>query len=558
MRAQSVFGDTTGLAPSERDALERTLRRRVEPEDVISAELARHLCETAVRIGRQLGVLIERSGVLRYVIVGDALRLPLPDLGRQQGKDNRFSGLRLVHIHLRAPALDEEDLSALRRYRFDLVAAIGLGRDHLPGAVQLAHLLPYNPDGERLRLLSAPHLSRLVFDCQSQIPELEREFAQAAQKARRLGDKGSGQRALLIGLRTPEGGSNAATMNELAELARSAGLAVAKSYLQTRQTVEARTLIGRGKMQELALDALDLGADLILFDRPLTPAQVRSIAREAEVEVLDRNQLILAIFGQRAQSRAGRLQVELASLRYELPRLCERAVGLSRITGGIGAQGPGETKLEIHRRRVKDRIARLEREIEALSKERQLRRKQRLRNGVPVVSLVGYTNAGKSTLFNQLTASKVKVLAENRLFATLDPTSRRLRFDAEEEFVLSDTVGFIRELPAELTSAFRATLEELSEASLLLHVADLSNPDYEMQIAAVEGILADLGLSDIPCLLVLNKCDLLGEEGIEWVQEEDGPLLVSAKKRINLDTLLSSIRAFVRRRSPQSNLEIRH
>lgn len=550
MRTGSVFGNLAGLAPSERDQLERTLRRRVLPEEAISLELARHLGETAARIGRQVGVLIDRGGVLRHLIVGDALRLPLPDLSREESKESRFLGLRLVHIHLRSAELDDEDLSALRRYRLDLVMSIGLGRDRLPAALQLAHLLPFNPDGERLRLLSAVHLALFEFDCLSFIPELEREFSQAAQKARRLGDKGPGQRALLVGLRTPQGGSTQATLNELSELAHSAGLGVAKRYLQTRQTIDARTLIGRGKMQELALDALDLCADMIVFDRPLTPAQARSIAREAEVEVLDRNQLILAIFGQRAQSRAGRLQVELASLRYELPRLSERAVGLSRITGGIGAQGPGETKLEIHRRRVKDRIARLEHEIKDLSKERLLRRKQRLRSGVPVVALVGYTNAGKSTLFNQLTASKVKVLAENRLFATLDPTSRRIRFDAFEEFVLSDTVGFIRDLPEELTSAFRATLEELSEASLLLHVVDLSNPDHEAQITAVERILDELELAEIPRLLVFNKCDLLDEQGIEWQQEEDGPLLVSAHKRINLDLLLTSIRAFVRRQSP--------
>lgn len=508
--------------------------RHVDPESLIGPELARSLAESAARIRRQLGVLIDRGGNVRFVIVGEATRLQLPVLGRFTAAGCRFSGLRLVHIHLRGHGLDEEDLSLLSLHRLDVVMAIGLTREGLPGPVHYAHLLPYNPQGERLATHEAGHVNALPGDFVGFIGELEREVEQAGAGARLVGEHRR-QRVLLVGVRTSEGGSSEATLDELAELAHSAGLGVARRYLQTRPRLDARTLVGAGKIQELTLDALDLGADMIIFDTPLTPAQARSIGDETRVEVLDRNQLILAIFGQRAQTRAGRVQVELAALRYELPRLSERAEGLSRITGGIGAQGPGETKLEIHRRRVKDRIARLEREIDELGRQRSFRRERRERRGVPVVALVGYTNAGKSSLFNELTASRVA--AEDRLFATLDPTSRRVRLDAQREFVLADTVGFIRDLPQELTNAFRATLEELNAATLLVHVVDIANPAHEAQIASVERILTDLHLDDLPRLLVFNKVDLLEAEGFELDEEQDGALLVSARTRRHLDLL---------------------
>jgi len=287
------------------------------------------------------------------------------------------------------------------------------------------------------------------------------------------------------------------------------------------------------------MDSAQLSADMIIFDCPLTSAQAHSIAEETNVEVLDRNQLILAIFGQRARSQVGRLQVELASLRYELPRLHKKFEGLSRITGGIGATGPGETKLEIHRRRVRQRISHLEKQIERHTRQRQLSRRRRQERGVPVVSIVGYTNSGKSTLFNRMTASEVT--AEDLLFATLDPTRRRVSFGQGREFVLADTVGFIRDLPRELMQAFEATLEELSEAVLLVHLVDLANPDHDEQVESVHQILESLDLHRLPRLVVYNKCDRLEELGVDIVEEAEGPLFVSARTGKNVPRLLETI-----------------
>jgi GTP-binding protein HflX len=272
--------------------------------------------------------------------------------------------------------------------------------------------------------------------------------------------------------------------------------------------------MGRGKLDELLIRALQLGADMLIFDQELSPAQVRSLSEATDLKVVDRAQLILDIFAQRAQSREGKIQVELAQLKYLLPRLISgQDSAFSRLAGGIGGRGPGETKLETDRRRVRDRINRLEQEIEIQKHRRQERRKERTKNRLPIISIVGYTNAGKSTLLNTLTASDVR--AEQRMFATLDPTSRRLRLPREREVIINDTVGFIRDLPPDLLSAFRATLEEISESSLLIHLVDISNRRFEQQVESVERILAELKLGEIPMIIALNKADLVDPESQE-------------------------------------------
>jgi GTP-binding protein HflX len=396
--------------------------------------------------------------------------------------------------------------------------------------------MPDNPEGQRFQEFTEQDLSHIQMDFLNEIREIETEFRNKADLG--IGAKNR-DRALIVGIRHKDGGSTEASMDELKELAESAGLVVARSYMQSRLKLDPHFLIGKGKLHELVLDSMQLGAEIIIFDCSLSAAQARGISAQADVEVLDRNQLILALFGQRARTRAGALQVELASLRYELPRLHERAEGLSRITGGIGARGPGETKLEIHRRRVRDRITALEKQIEQISTQRQARRKRRQERNIPVVSIIGYTNSGKSTLLNRLTSSEV--LAEQRMFATLDPTSRRVRTDAEHEFVLTDTVGFIRDLPDELVQAFQATLEELEDADLLIHLVDVSNPNHDRHLDSVELILGQLGLEDIPLLLVYNKVDILERQGIELEQESDGPLLISAHLGQGVPQLLNTI-----------------
>jgi GTP-binding protein HflX len=305
-------------------------------------------------------------------------------------------------------------------------------------------------------------------------------------------------------------------MAELRELAASAGVVVLDQMIQRRPAIDPRTVLGRGKLEDLLVRAMQLGADLIVFDRELQPAQVRSLSEATDLKVIDRAQLILDIFAQRAQSREGKIQVELAQLKYLLPRLIAgQDSAFSRLAGGIGGRGPGETKLETDRRRVRDRINRLEKEIDTQRRRRYERRKERLRQKLPLISIVGYTNAGKSTLLNRLTASSV--LAEQRMFATLDPASRRLRLPREQEVIINDTVGFIRDLPRGLVTAFRATLEEISDSNLLIHLIDIANPRWPQQIESVDRMLAELSLDQIPRLVVFNKADLVDADVVAGI-----------------------------------------
>ncbi|HZZ86231.1 MAG TPA: GTPase HflX [Anaeromyxobacteraceae bacterium] len=509
---QEVFGNTLGLKPSQLHALRRTYRRRVPAEDIVSPELARHLTEISRETNRQVGVLLDRKGDVQKVVVGDARKLELPDIGRARAGSYRLRGLRLVHTHLNGEALTRDDHTDLALLRLDLVAAIEVLETGLPGKLHFAHLLP-NATGEMWKDETVPTVFDAGFyDALSGALALEDELARASSALRRTSGR---ERALLVGV----GGSTKgrgkgrgraeaeSSLEELKELSRTAGVEVVDALLAMRREPDPRYLIGKGKLDELLLRSMQLMADLIVFDADLSPSQAINIAEATSLKILDRTQLILDIFAQRAQSSDGKLQVELAQLKYLYPRLVGRDDSLSRLAGGIGGRGPGETKLEIDRRRVRDRITALERRIEQLSASRQVRRKQRNENGLPILSIVGYTNAGKSTLLNALTASEV--LAEDKLFATLDPTSRRLRFPRDREVIITDTVGFIRDLPEDLVTAFRATLEELSDADLLLHVVDASDPNLDAQVAAVEKILADLELSEKPRLLVLNKVDRL-------------------------------------------------
>ncbi len=352
-------------------------------------------------------------------------------------------------------------------------------------------------------------------------------------------------------------------MNELRELALSADVVVLDEIIQRRQAIDARTVIGRGKLDELIVRALRLGADLIVFDRELSPAQVRSISEATDLKVIDRAQLILDIFAQRAESREGKIQVELAQLKYLLPRLISgQDSAFSRLAGGIGGRGPGETKLETDRRRVRDRINRFEREIENLRSRRQERRKARTRREFPVISIVGYTNAGKSTLLNTLTQSSVH--AEQRMFATLDPTSRRLRLPREQEVIVNDTVGFIRDLPPDLLAAFRATLEEIGGSDLLIHLVDASNPRWEQQIASVEKILVELNYTNIPRLVVFNKADLVDAEAMQAIlrlASEAGArdcLAIAATNANSLQPMLVRVGEILARDLSETNGENRH
>jgi len=454
-------------------------------------------------------------------MVGDNRRIELPDFKRVRVATGRFRGLRCVHTHLRGEHLTQDDLTDLALLRLDLMAAIDVDAETgLPGVVRAAHLLPLHAgelDGpnapQPYGFLEPKVISQMDLDFLALINSLEDEMARNRRTVRRAEIR---DRTILVGVATGPIVDAEESMAELAELAASAGVVVQDKVIQRRQAIDPRTVLGRGKLDELLIRALQLGADLLVFDRELSPAQVRSLSEATDLKVIDRSQLILDIFAQRAQSREGKIQVELAQLKYLLPRLIMgHDSAFSRLAGGIGGRGPGETKLETDRRRVRDRINRLEKEIEMQRRRRHERRKGRTRHGLPAISIVGYTNAGKSTLLNSLTKSEVH--AEQRMFATLDPTSRRLRLPREQEVIINDTVGFIRDLPPDLLSAFRATLEEISDSSLLIHAVDVSNPRWSQQIESVNRILIDLHLSEIPVILALNKADLIDPESMEAI-----------------------------------------
>jgi len=480
-------------------------------------------------------VLLDRQGDVTHVMVGDARSIELPDWGRMRAGQGRLRGLRCVHTHLGQEPLTRDDVTDLALLRLDAMAAITTRDDGLPGDVHVAALMPANEDGATVQFLEPVPPSRLDLDFRAWIRALEEELARTT-RTRTVGD---GERAVLVVVTAGRGADETeAHTEELTELARSAGVEVVDVLVQRRPRVDPKTVVGAGKLQDLALRCFQSDVDLVIFDDDLTPTQARNLSERLDLRVIDRTQLILDIFAQRAITADGKLQVELAQLKYVLPRLAQRSDrSLSRLAGGIGARGPGETKLEIDRRRVRDRIARLERDLTALQRQRQGRRARRTRRGLPVLSIVGYTNAGKSTLLRTLT--RRETLVEDKMFATLDPASRRLRFPRDQEVIVTDTVGFIRDLPRDLVAAFRATLEELREADLFLHVVDASSPELERRMAAVHGVLDELGLGGTPELLVFNKIDRLAPGEGAALAHRHGAAAISARDRIGLVELLA-------------------
>ncbi len=450
----------------------------------------------------------------------------------------RFRGLRCIHTHLRGEELTQDDLTDLALLRLDLIAAIDVDAETgLPGLVRSAHLLPLSQSLDSWGYLPAQIPSQLNVDFLELMHSLEEEFARQTasfQKQTRGHD-----RAILVSVTTDGLAFAEESMEELKELARSSGVEVIDTVMQRRHELDPNYLIGKGKLEELVIRSMRLGADVIIFDQNLTPAQVRSINEATDLKIIDRTQLIMDIFAQCAASSEGKIQVELAQLKYMLPRLTGRGTEMSRLMGGVGGRGPGETKLEVDRRRVRDRIKALERQLESVRTARQARRARRSRKGLPVVSIVGYTNAGKSTLLNTLTSSRE--VAVERMFSTLDPRSRQLRLPQLREIIVNDTVGFIRDLPEPLVTAFKATLEEIEESDLIIHLVDGSNQLYMNHIQSVEKILAELDLIHLPRLLVFNKCDRLDRKEVNNLCNRHSAIGISAMDRDSLTPLLEAI-----------------
>jgi GTP-binding protein HflX len=464
------------------------------------------------------------------VVIGDQRGITIPDLSKYRTGIPRLRGLRLIHTHLQGEPLSEEDLTDLTLLRLDMIVALSADGKGDQGSVHSAHLLPSNPEKKVLEINPPSSLLQMEMDFQKWVQSLEDEF-QKGQRA--LNTRAVREKAILLSVSREKREILENSMEELRDLAESSGLEVAETLIQRPQNISASTLVGEGKLKELLVKCMQLGVDLIIFDQNLTPGQLVSISDLTELRVIDRTQLILDIFAQRAHTRDGKTQVELAQLRYLLPRLARKTLALSRLTGGIGGRGPGETKLEIDRRRARERIHLLERELESLSRRREQRRALRRKAGVPVLSIIGYTNAGKSTLFNLLTKSQFCV--EDKLFATLDTATRRLKLkspflnkNGQSEVVITDTVGFIKDLPKDLLGAFRPTFDELKESDLLIHLADISSPRRHEHIEAVEQILLELGLDKIPRFLVFNKEDRLDQEEVRALCNRYGAVSISA------------------------------
>ena len=494
--------------------------------------------------------MVTRKGEVAYVVVGDNKHILIPDLTKYRLGTGRLKGLRCIHTHINGEPLSGEDVTDLILLGLDLMVSVQVNKSGVPGAISYATILPSSKGEKGWTVNSVPDIGRLQVDFLEMIKSLEEELI----RTREGGSFKKKERALLVGVTTGLPWREEDSLFELEDLAISDNIEVAGKVVQRITKADPRFLIGKGKLSELVLRCLRTDANLLIFNKELTPAQVKSLTDFTELKIIDRSQLILDIFAGRAVTREGKIQVELAQLKYLLPRLATKNTAMSRLTGGIGGRGPGETKLEINRRRVRERIARLNQELERIRRQREERRRLRNVRRLPVISIVGYTNAGKSTLLNTLTRSHVG--AGSRLFETLDPSSRRLRFPREREAIITDTVGFIRDLPASLMEAFAATLEELYDAELLLHVVDATSPRLEEQIKTVEEILVNLDLTRIPAILVLNKTDLLEAHEATALAKKMGGLAVSALYPPMLLRLTEKIEALIWPRSSSPETEL--
>jgi GTP-binding protein HflX len=534
-KATKLYGNTTGLKASEEKRLLNLYRRRMPADRIVTPEFARTLTELSAEINRQICALIDRKGTIQYIIIGTNSMVVIPDISRFRMGDARLRGLRSIHTHLKGEPLSRDDLADLALLRLDLIAALGVKGGGLPGDVYVAHLVAENGSGDIWKELEPVPVYRLETDFTDLISSIEDEFVKKFRARRVKVEDG----AILVGAYYGRGGDSDDSLAELKELCATSGLTVLDTVVQRRDRPDPKWVIGKGKLFDMVVRAQQVNAGILVFDGELEPDQIRTITDFTEMRIIDRTQVILDIFARRAVTRQGKIQVELAQLKYLLPRLITKNTAMSRLTGGIGGRGPGETKLEINRRHARDRINRLEREIKQIGRERGQQRSQRMKRGLPIISIIGYTNAGKSTLLNTLTKSNVD--ARDMLFATLDPSSRRLRFPRDFEVIITDTVGFIRNLPKDLVTAFSATLDELKNADLLVHVVDASDPRYPSRIEAVEKILGDLGLSEIPVLMVFNKVDLVGEITVAQMRERHDGVFISAVDSSTLMPLIDRL-----------------
>lgn len=552
---REIKGNIKGI----RDSVIAELQKLYDMQSpqLVSQELAVKLADITEYINREISVYITRSGQIIEIAVGDNSTVELPSFSGRRGA-GRLSGIRCIHTHPGGnPYLSGVDISALKNNKYDAMVAIGVvSPDFTKSELTFGLITGIDSNENYTAECYGPY----------SIEEAENiNFVNTVSTIERILDKQTGtaslqvmsERAILIGMewgRTDSLWTVEDSLEELKQLADTAGATVIKKFIQKRPKPDPAFFIGRGKVQELALYAQQENIDLCIFDDELSPAQQRNIESVMGIRILDRTALILDIFAQRARTNEGKLQVELAQLQYTLPRIMGKGLMLSRLGGGIGTRGPGETKLEVDRRRIRDRIAFIKDQIEKVKAVRSLHRSKRKKNNVFEVSLVGYTNAGKSTLLNTLTNSDI--YAKDQLFATLDPTTRQLTLPNKQEIIITDTVGFIQRLPHQLIAAFRSTLEVVTEADLLVHVIDVSHELYKEQAAAVHEVLKEIGAETKPVITVYNKIDKLPPDSklADRLALEEDTVCISAAKKLNLETLQQMIESHLKSKAVEVTL----
>lgn len=538
-----VQGEVSGLKNSVLKDLASVYDMKVPTGQIITNELAAVLLRATEQIGRETAVYINRYGRVVQACVGDFRTVRLPDMESRKS-EKRLSGIRCIHTHPSGSSeLSGADISSLEKMRFDVMAAVAGDAEKVNMTIAFLDgevndegrytVQSYGPcDLAEIHKVNLTYLVTLIDKKLSRSQMIE------------LADES--ERALLLGLdlaKRPCEWTAEQSIQELRQLAETAGAEVVGAIIQKRDAPDSGLFFGKGKLEEISLLIQEQNINLIICDDELSPSQQRNIEQFLGVKVIDRTSLILDIFAQRARSYEGKLQVELAQLKYNLPRIGGQGLVLSRLGGGIGTRGPGETKLEVDKRRIRSRISEVEQQIENVKKHRTLHRSGRISANIPLIALVGYTNAGKSTLLNTLTAAGV--LAEDKLFATLDPTTRRITLPNGQEVLLTDTVGFIQKLPHQLVSAFRSTLEEVQTADLLLHVVDASNKAHSQQMEAVINVLRELKSEDKPTITLYNKADCLDSENAkERLLRTPDSLLISAKHGAGMEEFMQKISDF--------------
>ncbi|MCK5311167.1 MAG: GTPase HflX [Desulfobacteraceae bacterium] len=538
---KNIIGNLSGLKATQIKQIENLFHFRTPPELLISEQQILELTSISHEIKRQIGLLIDRNGKTIHVIAGDPQRIVIPVTPDHTALPGRLKGLKCIHTHLKNEPLTTDDLTDLALLRLDYMAAVCINDNGSPGKIYSSHILP-DEEGYPYEVIDPFYIKSLNIDCLNQIHSIENELSRKSTLYKAAKGK---EKALLINVTTDNPKNAFASLDELKELCKTSKIDVIDTIVQRRKKIDPKFVLGKGKLTDLTIKAIQKYATMLIFDRELSPGQIRSITNFVEMKVIDRTQLILDIFANQAKSREGKLQVELAQMQYLLPRLATKNTAMSRLTGGIGGRGPGETKLEINKRRVRDKITKLKKDINKIRAQRRQQRAKRKKNNLPVISIVGYTNAGKSTLLNSLTQSKI--LAANKLFATLDPSSRRLRFPKDTEAIITDTVGFIQNLPKELMEAFHATLEELEHADVILHVVDISNPRYKQQMNSVEEILHGLKLNTTPVINVFNKQDKINLKDFDETWRLNQGMLISASQRKTLTPLVSKLESVIRK-----------